>query len=278
MNSKNPIIRENPTITLHTDALLVGWGASMTTVSTGGQFNLEEQELLINILELKAALFGLQSLCKNTYNYHILIKVDNTSAVTSINKMGSIKSIEMDRVVHDIWSWVISQNNWLTTTHIPGILNTEADKESRMQETRTEWMLNKLDFRRIVQELKFNPKIDLFASRLNNQLLVFVSYRPDPLAMAINAFTLDWGKFPFYAFPPFSIIPRVLQKIFHDKATGILVVLDWPNQPWFSQCMQISNSKYFLSPRNDLLTLPQSMEVHPLKKPLALQAVLISAR
>ena len=100
-----------------------------------------------------------------------------------------------------------------------------------MQETRTEWMLNKLDFQRIVQELKFNPKIDLFASRLNNQLPVFVSYRPDPLAMTINAFTLDWGKIPFYAFSPFSIIPRVLQKIFHDKATCILVVPGWPNQP-----------------------------------------------
>ena len=124
LNSKNSIIRENPTITPHTDVSLVGWGASMTTVSTGGQFNLEEQELHINILELKAALLGLQSLCKNTYNCHILIKMDNTAAVTSINKMGSIKSIEMDRVVHDIWSWVISQNNWLTATHIPGILNT----------------------------------------------------------------------------------------------------------------------------------------------------------
>ena len=201
----------------------------MTTVSTGGQFNLEEQELHINILELKAALFGLQSLCKNTYNCHILVKVDNTVAVTSINKMGSIKSIEMDRVVHDI-CWVISQNNWLTATHIPGILNTEADKESRMQETRTEWMLNKLDFQKIVQELKFNPKIDLFASRFNNQLTVFVSYRPDPLAMAVNAFTLDWGKIPFYAFPPFSIIPRVLQKCFMIK----------PHAFWLFQIGQIS--------------------------------------
>ena len=59
LNSKKPIIRENPTITLHTGTSLVGWGASMTTVSTGGQFNLEEQELHINMLELKTALFGL---------------------------------------------------------------------------------------------------------------------------------------------------------------------------------------------------------------------------
>ena len=32
--------------------------------------------------------------------------------------------------------------------------------------------------------LRFNitPKIDLFALRLNNQLLVYVSYKPDPNA------------------------------------------------------------------------------------------------
>lgn len=275
LSSESPIIRENPSLIIHTDASLFGWGASMPTVSTGGQFSLEEQQLHINILELKAALFGLQSLCNNTRNCHILIKIDNTSAVTSINKMGSIKSIEMDSVVHDIWNWIISKNNWITATHIPGILNTEADKESRMQETRTEWMLCKNDFHKIIQELSFNPKIDLFASRLNNQLPAFVSYRPDPLAMAINAFTLDWGETPFYAFPPFSIIPRVLQKIFHDKASGILVVPDWPNQPWFSQCMHMSDTKIFLFPRNDLLTLPQSNELHPLRKSLALLAVLI---
>jgi len=41
----------------------------------------------INILELKAALFALQSLCGSETNCHILIKIDNTSAVACVNKM-----------------------------------------------------------------------------------------------------------------------------------------------------------------------------------------------
>ena len=41
--------------------------------------------------------------------------------------------------------------------------------------------------------------------------------RPDPEAMAINAFTLSWSGIQFYAFPPFCIIPSMLQKMTKDN-------------------------------------------------------------
>jgi len=41
-----------------------------------------EKEDHINVFELKAALFGLQSYCPRVANCHILLKVDNTSANT----------------------------------------------------------------------------------------------------------------------------------------------------------------------------------------------------
>ena len=37
---------------------------------------------------------------------------------------------------------------------------------------------------------------DLFASRSSSQLPVFVSWRPDPLAAATDAFTQDWNTLP----------------------------------------------------------------------------------
>ena len=97
--SWSPIIRDNPKIEMTTDASTIGWGAVIKEISTGGQFTILEREQHINVLELKAALFGLQALCHNVYNTHILLKVDNTSAVASINKMGSTRSLMMDRVV-----------------------------------------------------------------------------------------------------------------------------------------------------------------------------------
>ena len=56
----------------------------------------------------------------------------------------------------------------------------EADKESRQQKLRTEWMLNRQDFKFVVEKLGFIPTVDLFASRINTQLEKFMSYRPGP--------------------------------------------------------------------------------------------------
>ena len=110
-----------------TDASTIGWGAAKGDISTGGHFTESEKEQHINVLELMAALFGLKALCSHVYDKHILLKVDNTSAMSAINKMGSIRSLLMDWIVHMTWEWTISRNNWITVSHIPGILNIEAD-------------------------------------------------------------------------------------------------------------------------------------------------------
>jgi hypothetical protein len=81
--------------------------------------------------------------------------------------------------------------------------------------------------------------IDIFASRLNTQFPAYVSYRPDPGAIAVDAFTLNLAKFQFYAFPPFSVIATLLQKIQEEGATGIVVVPDWPTQSWYAKAMQM---------------------------------------
>ena len=67
-------------------------------------------------------------------------------------------------------------------------------------------MLSKASLQDALNELGFMQEIDLFASRINNQFTKYVSYKPDPSALAIDAFTLDWSKLMFYAFPPFSVI------------------------------------------------------------------------
>ena len=49
---------------------------------------------------------------------------------------------------------------------------------------------------------------DLFATKLNRQITKFVSWRPDPDpdALHIDVFTLNWHSLYFYAFPPFSVL------------------------------------------------------------------------
>ena len=154
----------------------------------------------------------------------------NTSGVSATNKMGSVKSIEMDNEVHLIWEFISTQNNWLTATHIPGVFNENADRESREQALRTEWMLNRRDLHYVMEKLNVFPSIDFFTSKLNTQLPEFISYRPDPESEAVNVFTQSWTELKFYALTPFICLPRVIRKIRPDGAEGILLVPGWPNQ------------------------------------------------
>ena len=198
----------------------------MSSSSTGGLFSEEETQDHNNLLELKAILFGLKSLARDIQLAYIKILCGNYTAVACINKFGTSHSGKCDTLSKQIWKWAQENGNWLSATHFPGIQNTEADLESRENEAHTEWKLRKNIFSSICSKLNTNPKIDLFVTRLNTQLSTFVSYRPDPKCIAVNAFLLDWSKLDFYAFPPFVCLNRVLQKIYQDKEKGIVIAPD----------------------------------------------------
>ena len=107
-----------------------------------GVFTFHECNCHINVLELKAVYFGLKSLCRDLNETYIKFLTENTTAVHGINNMGSCKSVSCDTEVRKIWDWTIERNNFLTATHISGILDIDADAESREAETRTEWKLS----------------------------------------------------------------------------------------------------------------------------------------
>ena len=87
-------------------------------------------------------------------------------------------------------------------------------------------MINRKYFEKIIKCLNFKPTVDLFTTRLNTQISHFISLRPDQESKGVNAFTISSENLSFYGFPPFICIPRGLQKVWHDKAEGILVAPD----------------------------------------------------
>lgn len=68
---------------------------------------------------------------------------------------------------------------------------------------------------------------------MNAKCRRYVSWRKDPGSIAIDAFTLEWKRFLFYAFPPFSVILKVLRKIEYEDSNGIVIVPYWEAEPWF---------------------------------------------
>lgn len=123
------------------------------------------------------------------------------------------------------------------------------------------------------------PDIDIFASKDNYHCPRYVSWFRDPGAEAIDAFTLDWRKLNFYAFPPFALILRVLQKICSDGATGIIVIPLWEAQPWYPLFIKlIVGEPVHFKPAINLLISPYSENRHPLAEELTLVAAKLSGR
>ncbi|VDI32218.1 Hypothetical predicted protein [Mytilus galloprovincialis] len=268
--SSKPILTIEPSMILQSDSSKTGWGGlikhpKLAMAKTGGHWSYHEQDKHINVLELLAAFLTLKSFCATKNNIHKKIYLDNTVAVQYINNMGGRKD-ELNELTRDIWNWCINRSIWLSACHLPGKTNVEADKLSRHLSDDMEWKLNENIFMKI-QKLFGPSNIDLFASRLNCQLNKYVSYIPDPDACAIDAFSFSWNMYNGYAFPPFSIIGRVLQKVEEDKATLILIAPIFTTQPWFAKILHLIAGQSYILPKKNLLIHPSDpSRQHPLKK------------
>lgn len=206
---------------------------------------------------------------------HVCLRLDNTTAVACINKAGSTKRHLLE-IVKKIFSWAQENKITLMAAHIPGVLNIDADRESRCTNVDTEWMLKPQIFKELNQTL-VTVDIDLFATRINAQLPKYVSWRPDPCAFSIDAFSLLWSDFKAYIFPPFSLIPRILQKLEEDQTQQALVIVPlWPTRVWFGRAMDLLVKMPRLLPKHCLLLPQDPQRRHPLTNRLVLAAMPLS--
>lgn len=245
----------SPTVTITCDACNTGWGGWSGSSETKGKFSVQESSLHINEKELLAVLFSLQSLLTQTRNQVIKVLSDNAVTVSYINNMGGRIQRCYD-IARQIWEWAIARDNWIISSHIPGKKNTQADALSRALTVNTEWSLHSQIFDAILNRYP-RLEIDLFASRLNFKLNKYVSWLPDPGATFCDAFSIHWGPFFAYAFPPFALIGKVLKKVQEDGATMVIVVPDWPTSPWYSRLLEMSiETPFFIPGTRPRLTNP----------------------
>lgn len=100
---------------------------------------------------------------------------------------------------------------------------------------------------------------------MNKKCDIYCSRERDSEALLINAMTLDWSPYYWYAFPPFSLIPRILKKIIEEGSRGIIVVPYWCSQPWYTIFIKLLASEMlFFNPSDSLLLSPCRKLIHPL--------------
>lgn len=247
-SSHTKIQSKNPDFLLRTDASNYGHGSCLGDKTFSGQWNYDEIDLHINVKELLAIFYGLQHLCSDCTDCNIKIETDNTTALTYINNMGG-KITSCNRIARNIWDWAISHNVWLLCSFIPGKFNIQADQLSRQLNETTEWSLSADAFYAVRQAFP-EISIDLFASCLNYKLPRYVTWFSDKNATFCDAFSLDWSKFFAYAFPPFNLIGRVVQKVELDKCDMVIIVPEWRSQYWFTKVCHMSVTTPLILPRN----------------------------
>ena len=193
--------------------------------------------------------------------------------------MGGIQYPKLNQASRNIWQWCEKRNIWIFASYIASKENVIADRESRREMLDTEWELSDWAFNSIVKRFGY-PKIDLFAARTNKKHDIFCSWKRDPEAFVVDAFTISWSEWFFHAFPPFAVILRTVQKIIQDKACGVLVVPLWHAQPWFPLIMEmLTEEPIVFKPSRQLLICPSRFKHHhPLAESLSLMAGRLSGR
>ncbi|XP_011859425.1 PREDICTED: uncharacterized protein LOC105556921 [Vollenhovia emeryi] len=261
---------------IFSDASKTGWGAYCSGKQAYGHWTSKQSDLHINQLELKAALLALKCFANDLSDCEILLRVDNTTAMAYINKMGGVRVDYLHKDAEKLWNWCEERRLWVFAEYISSKENKEADALSRIQNIDTEWELADYAFHQIRKTFG-EPEIDLFASKTNKKCRIYSSWERDPDAIVVNAFTLSWSNLNFYAFPPFSIIAKVLHKIKVEKASGIVVVPRWTSQIWFPVFMKLVKGPYLEFHPNVNLS-PCRTRYHSLASKLTLVAARLSAK
>ncbi|XP_073668191.1 uncharacterized protein [Paramisgurnus dabryanus] len=244
-----------------TDASLTGWGALCDGVPASGSWPESERLWHINRLELKAVFLALQSFATLIGGHHVLVRTDNTTVVSYINRQGGVRSRPLFRQAEAILLWADRHLLSIKATHVPGSMNCGADMLSRNGIPQGEWRLNPLSIELIWSQFG-KAEVDLFASEENTHCPLFFSLTSSPLGG--EALSLPWPRASKYAFPPIKLLPSVLHKIREEKATVTLIAPYWPNQPWFPELLELSTAPPWPIPlRRDLLSQANGSIWHP---------------
>ena len=125
----------------------------------------------------------------------------------------------------------------------------------------SKWMLHKEVFIHIMHTLGWYLT-DLFASRLNHQLPRYVTWKPDPFSVEMDALRMSWQRLHGYAF---ALISKSLQKTRQKKCTILLVAPIRTTQPWHSVLLEMAIADPLLLPQREDLLMDPFNRYHPIQ-------------
>ena len=229
-------------ITLFTDASSHGWGAQLGSRTLQGTWSPQQASQHINLLEMEAVFLSVTRFLPQLKSRVVRLMCDNAVVVSYINKEGGTKSFRLTRLTIRLLKFCDRKGIRLVPVHLPGSRNIQADALSRVGQTlATEWAINGQLLHPVFSAWG-TPVIDLFATFANRKLPVFASPFPDQRAKYVDAMSVPWsGMGMVYAFPPFKMLPAVLNKIrWSHNLSVILIAPRLMSASWMPELLEQS--------------------------------------
>ena len=114
-----PIRGTQPEITLYTDASKEVWGGILNDAKIGGNWTPAESANHINYLEMLAVFFALKAFQTQLSGKHILLRIDNMTAVSDIGEICTRHSRQRNQLTHTIWDWFIGERGMINHCSYP---------------------------------------------------------------------------------------------------------------------------------------------------------------
>ena len=274
-----PITVPSAASSLYTDASDFGIGIYFQGEMISENLPSWCREAHINIKELYAVDRAVELLSEKLTGSVVTVRIDNNTALAAIKKQGSTRNWEISQLAVRILERCYLQQITLVPIRISSAENLLADSASRRKDM-ADWKLHPAIIRKVFQRLG-TPDIDLFATCNSAQVPAYYTWNiGDQYARGVDALApdLDWSQHSLpYAFPPFSLIPLVLQKVSEQKVPRLILICPfWPSKTFFTALNNLAIVMYRLPFRNSLVTDLQSGLPPPNLKKMRLVVSLIS--
>ncbi len=251
-----------PAYCCHNRCLQHGLGCYMQRAGSLGALDRPRLLWHINCLELWAVHLALRKFRPLLLGKHVLVRTDNTAAVSYINRLGGIRSHRMSHLARHLLLWSHTQFKSLHAVHIPGKLNHAADALSRKLTFPREWRLHP-EMIRLIWSRFGEAQVDLFASPESSHCQLYFSLTEGPLGT--DALAHSWpSALRKYAFPPVSLLAQTLCKLREDEEQVLLVAPHWPTRTWFPKLISLATAPHRRIPlRKNLLSQGLGTIWHP---------------
>ena len=257
------LLTPSPDLLLYADASKEGWGATIQHLQTSGVWTSIEEDLSINLLELRAIRLGLLQFEEKLQNQTVGILSDNRTAISYILKEGGTHSAALNREAQLTLQWAEDHNVVLMPQYVRGRDNVVADALSRPNQLlSTEWTLHQDVVDRLCH--LWSANIDCFATPLNYRLQAFFCPYQDPMALATDAFLQSWDHMDLYGYPPINLVRKTLNKLKQSVGARMTLIAPmWPQKEWFPDLLAMLVDRPRRLPfRRDLLRQPHFHRFH----------------